>query len=234
MASCCPLAGHALSAIPRASCRWRCWHLRAGGVRLRSRHSRSSRQIVIALLIFVDVALQIQPLLMTATFDPASRSVSAGDRPRLEDRAHRHDPQLRSRRLDPRLSESLRPAIRRLDRVADCVAALRGAVSVRGHASRPRGVDACSPPAMSSRRRRAGRFEPVARLRGVVVHRNRTRCRSHIFDDTATFDAGEDARFTPSSVFIDVDAPSPGDVIVTQQMSAGMEREVDGVARRRA
>ena len=34
--------------------------------------------------------------------------------------------------------------------------------------------------------------------------------------------------FTPSSVFIDVDAPSPGDVILTQQMSSGWRVEVDG------
>ena len=35
--------------------------------------------------------------------------------------------------------------------------------------------------------------------------------------------------FTPSSVFVDLDAPSPGDVIVTQQMSSGWSVEVDGV-----
>jgi uncharacterized membrane protein YfhO len=40
--------------------------------------------------------------------------------------------------------------------------------------------------------------------------------------------AAKTLAFTPSSVFIDVDAPSAGDVIVTQQMSSGWRVEVDG------
>jgi hypothetical protein len=72
-------------------------------------------------------------------------------------------------------------------------------------------------------------FQPLAAQPGVVVHRNVHAFPLAYFQDAhQRLAAVSTLAFTPSSVFIDVDAPSAGDVIVTQQMSSGWRVEVDG------
>src|SRR5436309_7668669 len=75
-----------------------------------------------------------------------------------------------------------------------------------------------------------GAVNTIAAAPGVIVHRNLHAKPLAYFRDAAhRIDAVKVLAFTPSSVFITVDAPSAGDVIVTQQMSSGWRVEVDGV-----
>jgi hypothetical protein len=75
-------------------------------------------------------------------------------------------------------------------------------------------------------------FEPVTRLGGAFVHRNRGAFPlAYVRDDlTHQISPVRSLAFTPSSVFIDVDTPSDGDVIVTQQAAPGWSVTVDGMA----
>jgi hypothetical protein len=72
-------------------------------------------------------------------------------------------------------------------------------------------------------------FPPIASRPGVVIHRNIHALPLAYFQDASHRIAPvATLAFTTSSVFIDVDAPSAGDVVITQQMSSGWSVEVDG------
>jgi hypothetical protein len=73
-------------------------------------------------------------------------------------------------------------------------------------------------------------LQPVAAHEGIVVHRNRAGfplafCRDNL---THRIAAVKSLAFTPSSVFIDVDMPADGEVILTQQTAPGWHVTVDG------
>ncbi|HEX9458941.1 MAG TPA: hypothetical protein VGA84_07335, partial [Thermoanaerobaculia bacterium] len=75
-------------------------------------------------------------------------------------------------------------------------------------------------------------FEPVTRFRGAYVHRNRGAFPlAYVIDDTTHHFSPVTSllAFTPSSVFIDVDASEAGDVVVTQQAAPGWSVTVDGM-----
>jgi len=188
-------------------------------------------QIVIALLMFADVMVQIQPLLVTGKFDPHRVPYPPGvgrrskivrvDMPADFDR-------------DGWISGYLNLYDRRFDAwTASPVASQRyaslyqSAVTHRDVAA----LDALSagyviaPGALAA-------FEPVVKSRNAFVHRNRGAFPFAYFIDDATHrkSSVSSLAFTPSSVFIDVDAPSEGEVVVTQQAAPGWSVTVDGKA----
>jgi hypothetical protein len=184
--------------------------------------------LLLALLTFVDLAVRIQPLLATAPFNPArvpypaaigrdSKIVRIGmTNSRNRDGWILGYLNLYERRFD---SWTASPAI--AQRYADVI---RPAM-VHGDLPALNGVSAgyiLAPRALAS-------FQPVASAAGVVVHRNVQAMPLAYFQDAAhRVTPVKTLAFTPSSVFIDIDAPSAGDVIVTQQMSSGWRVEVDG------
>jgi hypothetical protein len=188
-------------------------------------------QIVMALLMFVDVVVQIQPLLATARFDPhrvpyppaigRHAKIVRIDMPPDFDR-------------DGWISGYLNLYDRRLDAwTASPVAAQRYATLYQSALAHR---DVATLNALSVGYIVApgtlGVFEPVAKFRRAVVHRNRGAFPFAYFceDNTHRLSQVSTLAFTPSSVFIDVDALSDGDVVVTQQASPGWSVTVDGKA----
>jgi hypothetical protein len=195
-----------------------------------NRAIRSERiKLLLALLTFVDLVVRIQPLLVTQPFNPHrvpyspaigrdSKIVRLGmtnnhDRDNwilgylnLYDR--RFDTWTASPAMTQRYADVMRPAIveGRLPTI--------NAVSA-GYILAPRTLAA---------------FPPIAATPGVIVHRNVHAMPLAYFQDASgRIRPATTLAFTSSSVFIDVDAPSAGDVIVTQQMSSGWRVDVDGV-----
>jgi hypothetical protein len=188
-------------------------------------------QIVIALVMFVDVVVQIQPLLVTARFDPhrVPYPPAIGRRAKIVriDMTPGFD-------RDGWISGYLNLYDRRFDAwTAAPVTSLRyatlyqAAVTHRDVAA----LDALSAGYLVAPGVLAA-FEPVATFRGAFVHRSRGAFPLAYFRDDSTHRLSHVAAlaFTPSSVFIDVDAPSAGDVVVTQQASPGWGVTVDGKA----
>jgi hypothetical protein len=73
-------------------------------------------------------------------------------------------------------------------------------------------------------------FAPLVTYRGAFVQRNRAAFPLAYFREASTHRVAQvsSLAFTPTSVFIDVDAPSDGDVVVTQQDAPGWSVTVDG------
>jgi hypothetical protein len=188
-------------------------------------------QIVVAFLIFVDVVLQIQPLVVTARFDPhrvpyppaigRDAKIVRIDIPRSFDR-------------DAWISGYLNLYDRRFDAWTAAPVVSQRYVTMYQSALMHRDVaalDALSagyviaPGALAA-------LEPVTKLRGTVVYHNRGAFPLAYVRDDATnkIMPVTGLAFTPSSVFIDVDAASPGDVVVTQQAAPGWSVTIDGMA----
>jgi hypothetical protein len=185
-------------------------------------------KLALALAAFVDLAVRIQPLLATEPFNPArvpypaaigrdSKIVRVGvmnNRGRdawilgyLNLYQRRFDTWTPSPVVTQRYADVLRPAI--------------------VHANLPV-LNRLSAGYIIAARVLAA-FQPVAGVRGVVVHRNVHAFPLAYFEDaTHRIAVVKTLAFTPSSVFIEADAPSAGDLILTQQMSSGWRVEVDG------
>jgi hypothetical protein len=186
-------------------------------------------QFAIAVVMFADVVLQIQPLLITAKFDPHRVPYAASigrdakilriDQPAVFDR-------------DGWISGYLNLYDRRFD--ASTPAPLfsqRYAAYVQSIQARHdrKAIDALSvgyvlaPHALAA-------FQPVSAREGIVVHRNPAGLPLAFFRDDATHRLGsvKSLAFTTSSVFIDVDVPADGEVILTQQAAPGWHVTVDG------
>jgi hypothetical protein len=186
-------------------------------------------KFLLALLTFVDLAVRIHPLLATEPFNPGrvpyppaigrESKIVRIDMPNSNNRngwilgylnlyERRFDTWTASPAISQRYADLIRPAMVHGDLPA------LNAVSA-GYILAPRALVA---------------FQPVAAGAGVVVHRNVHAMPLGYFQDAShRIAAVKTLAFTPSSVFVDLDAPSSGDVIVTQQMSSGWSVEVDGV-----
>jgi hypothetical protein len=185
-------------------------------------------QFAIALVMFADVVLQIQPLLITAKFNP--RRVPYAPSIGRDAKILRID-QPRDFDRDGWISGYLNLYDRRFDvwtaapTIAQRYSAHVQSVQTRHDAA---GLDALSagyilvPGALAA-------FQPVTAFRGAVVHRNRGAFPLAYSRDDVTHRIApiRSLAFTPSSVFIDVDMAADGDVIVTQQASPGWRVTVD-------
>jgi hypothetical protein len=188
-------------------------------------------QFAIAVVMFADVAVQIQPLLTTSKFNlhrvPYAASIGRDakilrvDQPAVFDR-------------DGWISGYLNLYDRRFD--ASTPAPLfsqRYAAYVQSMQTRHdrAAIDALSVGYIVAPRALAA-FQPVAANDGIVVHRNPAGfplafCRDDLTHRIAPV---KSLAFTPSSVFIDVDMPADGEVILTQQTAPGWHVTVDGRA----
>jgi hypothetical protein len=192
---------------------------------------RGRWQFAIALVMFVDLVVQIQPLLVTAKFDPhrVPYAPAIGRDKKIlrieQPRPFNHDGwisgylNLYDRRFDvlspaPALSQQYATHFQSIEARRDWAALDELSV---GYILAP-GVLAT--------------FQPVASTHGVVAHRNPrgyplAYSRSEI---THRFAPVKSLAFTPSSVFIDVNMAEEGDVIVTQRAAPGWSVTVDGNA----
>jgi len=187
-------------------------------------------QVVIALLIFADVVFQVQPLLVTARFNPhrVPYAAAIGRNAKIV----RID-MTRDFDRDAWISGYLNLYDRRFDAWTAAPIASQRYVTLYQSAVTHHDIaalDALSagyviaPGALAA-------FQPVARFRGAYVHRNRGAFPFAyvVGDATHHFSTVRSLAFTPSSVFIDVDAPEAGDVVVTQQAAPGWSVMVDGM-----
>jgi hypothetical protein len=175
-------------------------------------------------LMFVDLFVRIQPLLATQPFNPArvpypatigrdSKIVRVGmSNTRDRDNWILGYLNLYQRRFD---TATASPVI--AQRYADVMRSVSLPVMNElsaGYVFAPRALAA---------------FQPLIARPGLVVHRNARALPLAYFQDSAgRIRSVISLAFTPSSVFIDVDAPSAGDLILTQQMSSGWNVEIDG------
>jgi hypothetical protein len=188
-------------------------------------------QLVIALLIFADVVLQIQPLLVTAKFDrhrvPYPPAIGRASKIVRIDMTRDFD-------RDAWISGYLNLYDRRFDAWTAAPIASRRYVAMYQSAVTTHDVPALD-------RMSAGyviapgtlaAFQPVTRLGGAFVHRNAGAFPfAYMIDDTThRLSSVTSLAFTPSSVFIDVDARAAGDIVVTQQAAPGWSVTVDGMA----
>ncbi|HXH37035.1 MAG TPA: hypothetical protein VNN08_00260 [Thermoanaerobaculia bacterium] len=188
-------------------------------------------QIVMALLIFVDVVVQIQPLLITAPFNahrvPYPPSIGRDSKIVRVDMTRDFD-------RDAWISGYLNLYDRRFDAwtaapiVSQRYATLYQSAVLRRDVP---ALDALSagyivaPGALAA-------FQPLTTIHGAFIHRNRgafplAYVRGDVLHKMSPVIS---LAFTPSSVFIDLVAPSDGDVVVTQQASPGWSVLVDGMA----
>jgi hypothetical protein len=186
-------------------------------------------QIVIALLIFADVVLQVQPLLVTARFNPRrvtyppsigrdSKLVRVGIKPNFDRDAwisgylnlydRRFDGWTASPIVSRRYTSMYRTAVASHDLAA--IDSLSGGYIV-------------APGILKG-------FELRASSHGAFVHRNAAALPLAYLrsDPDHRIAAVRTLAFTNSAVFIDVDAPFDGDVVVTQQAVPGWSVTVDG------
>jgi len=185
-------------------------------------------KLLLALLTFVDLAVRIQPLLATEAFNPHRVPYPAAigrdskmvriEMPNANDRdgwilgylnlyERRFDTATASPVMAQRYAELIRPGA-----VHGNLATMNATSA--GYVLAPRALAA---------------FQPLVARPGVVVHRNIHAMPLAYFQDAGQRVAAvKSLAFTPSAVLIGVDAPSQGDVIVTQQMSSGWSVEVDG------
>jgi len=185
-------------------------------------------KLLLALLTVVDLVVRIQPLLATAPFNPGRvpypssigrdskivRIDMSNDRDRdgwilgyLNLYQRRFDTWTAAPVVSQRYAEMILPAI--TEGRLSTINAVSG-----GYVVAPRTLVA---------------FPPIASRPGVVIHRNVHALPLAYFQDAShRITPASTLAFTTSSVFIDVDAPSAGDVVITQQMSNGWRVEVDG------
>ncbi|HSY49017.1 MAG TPA: hypothetical protein VLC46_09410 [Thermoanaerobaculia bacterium] len=188
-------------------------------------------QIVMALLIFVDVVVQIQPLLVTAPFDvhrvPYPPAIGRDAKIVRVDMTRDFD-------RDGWISGYLNLYDRRFDAwTAAPIVSQRYATLYQSALSRrdlPT-LDALSVGYVVAPGTLAA-FQPLVRFRGAFIHRNPGAFPLAYVRDDAMHRMSQvsSLAFTPSSVFIDVVAPSDGDVVVTQQAAPGWSVTVDGTA----
>src|SRR5258706_9684537 len=187
-------------------------------------------QVVIALVIFVDVVLQIQPLLVTAKFDqhrvPYSPAIGRDEKIVRIDMTRNFDRDawiagyrtLYERRFDAGTASPM--ASQRYAALYQSALARRDLVTLDALS----GGYVIAPGALAA-------FEPVTKFRGAFVHRNRGAfpLAYVIGDSTRHLTPVTNLAFTSSSVFIGVDAPADSDVVVTQQAAPGWSVTVDGM-----
>jgi hypothetical protein len=189
---------------------------------------RARWQFVIAALMFIDVVTQIQPLLVSAPFNPhrVSYPPAIG-----RDRKFVRIGQKENFVADSWISGYLNLYDRRFDAataapiVSQRYDATYQSMLARGDMTELRGISAgyvIAPAALTA-------FQPLLRGRGAVVQRNRGAFPlAYVRDDlTHRISAVTTLAFTPSAVFIDVDTGSGGDVVVTQQAAPGWGVTVD-------
>jgi hypothetical protein len=188
-------------------------------------------QFAVALLIFVDVVLQIQPLLITAPFNPHRVPYPAAIG--RDAKIVRID-MTRDFDRDAWISGYLNLYDRRFDAwtAAPIVSQRYAAVYQAALARRDLpALDTLSagyiiaPGAIAS-------FQPLVKLHGAFVHQNRGAFPlAYVRDDlTHRMSNVMSLAFTPTSVFIDVTAPAASEVVVTQQAAPGWSVTVDGIA----
>jgi len=188
-------------------------------------------QIVMALLIFVDVVVQIQPLLVTAPFDrhrvPYPPAIGRDAKIVRVDMKRDFD-------RDAWIAGYLNLYDRRFDAWTAAPIVSQRYATIYQSALAHRDVaalDALSagyvvaPGALSA-------FQPLMTLRGAFIHRNPGACSLAYIRDDATHRMSQvsSLAFTSSSVFIDLVAPFDGEVVVTQQAAPGWSVTVDGMA----
>ncbi|HEV7484624.1 MAG TPA: hypothetical protein VGQ65_02995 [Thermoanaerobaculia bacterium] len=185
-------------------------------------------KLFLALLLFVDLAVRIQPLLATEPFNPArvpypasiGRDSKIARIDMLKD-INRESWILGYLNLYQRRFDTWTPSPAVAQRYADLIRT----ATFRGHLPNLNSVSAgyiLAPRTFVS-------FPAIAWTPDVVVHRNIQAVPLAYFQDASHRIAlVSTLAFTTSSVFIDVNAPSAGDVVVTQQMSSGWRVEVDG------
>ncbi len=186
-------------------------------------------QVVIAIVIFADVIVQMQPMLTTARFNrnriPYPAGVGRDSKLVRIDMTTDFD-------RDAWVSGYLNLYDRRFDAWTAAPIASRRYTTEYQSALARRDVRALSalsagyviaPGALAA-------FEPVARVHGAVLHRNRAALPLAYFRDTVTHRVMpvRSLAFTSSSVFIDLNAPVAGEVVVTQQMDPGWRVTIDG------
>ncbi|MEA2237353.1 MAG: hypothetical protein QOC81_2077 [Thermoanaerobaculia bacterium] len=192
---------------------------------------RGRWQFAIALVMFADVVLQIQPLLVTAKFNPhrvpypaaigRDKKILRADQPRISD----HNGwisgylNLYDRRFDvwspaPTLSQQYAAYFQSIEARRDREAINELSVGY-----------ILAPGVMTT-------FQPVASVSGVVAHVNPRGLPLAYSRDSVTHRTApvKSLAFTPSAVFIDVNMPADGDVIVTQRAAPGWSVTVDGNA----
>jgi hypothetical protein len=187
-------------------------------------------KLLLALLTFVDLLVRIQPLLATEPFNPLrvpyppsigrDSKIVRIDMPNDRDRdgwilgylnlyQRRFDTWTAAPAVSERYAEMILPA------TTNGRLAMLDAVS-GGYIFAPRTLVA---------------FPAIAARAGVVVHRNIHALPLAYFQDaTHRIIPASMLAFTTSSVYIDVDAPSEGDVILTQNAAPGWRVAVDGIA----
>jgi len=186
-------------------------------------------QFAIAVVMFADVVLQIQPLLVTTKFNlhrvPYATSIGRNAKILRIDQPAGFD-------RDGWISGYLNLYDRRFD--ASTPAPLfsqRYAAYVQSMQTRHdrAAIDALSIGYILAPRALAA-LQPVAAHEGIVVHRNAAAFPLVFWRDDVTHRIGavKSLAFTPSSVFIDVDIPADGEVILTQQTAPGWHVTVDG------
>jgi hypothetical protein len=185
-------------------------------------------KLLLAVLTFVDLFVRIQPLLATEPFNPARVPYPAAIG---RDSKILRFGMLNTRDRDDWILGYLNLYQRRFDTAtASPVIAQRYADVMRSaieQGSLP-AIDELSAGYVFAPRALVA-FQPVIARPRVVVHRNAHALPLAYFQDAAgRIRPVATLAFTPSSVFIDVDAPSAGDVILTQQLSSGWRVEVDG------
>jgi hypothetical protein len=192
---------------------------------------RGRWQFAIALVMFADVVLQIQPLLVTAKFDPHRipypPAIGRDKKIVRVDQPHPFD-------HDGWISGYLNLYDRRFDVLSPApILSQRYAAyfeSIQARRDRD-AIDELSvgyilaPGVMAA-------FQPIATFNGVVAHRNPrglplAYSRESVTHRTAPV---KSLAFTPSAVFIDVNMPADGEVIVTQRAAPGWSVTVDGNA----
>ncbi len=186
-------------------------------------------QFVIAVVMFADVVLQIQPLLITSKFNlhrvPYAASIGRDakilriDQPAVFDRdgwisgyLNLYDRRFDASTPAPLFSQNYAAYVQSIQTRRD-----RAAIDAlsAGYILAPRAL---------------AELQPVAAHEGIVVHRNRAGfplafCRDGLTHRIAPV---KSLAFTPSSVFIGVDMPADGEVILTQQAAPGWHVTVDG------
>ncbi|HEX3067540.1 MAG TPA: YfhO family protein [Thermoanaerobaculia bacterium] len=186
-------------------------------------------QFAIAVVMFADVVLQIQPLLVTTKWNshrvPYAASIGRDakilriDQPAVFDRDSWISGYLN---LYDRRFDVSTPAPLFSQRYAAYVQ------SIQSHHDRE-AIDALPAGYILAPGALAG-LQPVASHDGIVVHRNPAALPLAFFRDDATQRLGnvKSLAFTTSSVFIDVNMPADGEVILTQQAAPGWHVTVDG------
>lgn len=188
-------------------------------------------QFAIAFVIFIDAVVQIQPLLVTAKFDPhrvpyppaigRDAKIVRIDIPREFDRdawisgyLNLYDRRFDAWTAAPTVSQSYESLVQ--SALANRDLTVLDSLSA-GYVVAPRALAA---------------FVPVTSVRGALVQRNAGAFPlAYVRSDTDHRITPVSAlAFKPTSVFIDVDAASASDVVVTQQMAPGWSVTVDGNA----